>query len=168
MTLDHDYFMALALEQAKEAYKLGEVPVGAILVDLNGQVIASGFNRTIIDHDPTAHAEIVAMRQAGGVLNNYRLIDLNLYVTLEPCCMCAMACIHARIKTLIYGASDLKTGACGSVFNLATDPKHNHKLEIIANIKANECSTLLSDFFSMRRQQHKERKELLRKAKAQF
>lgn len=151
----HEKFMAMALEEAKKAEALGEVPVGAILVTPEGEVVGRGCNRTIVDHDATAHAEVVALRRAGQFLENYRLNDLTMYVTLEPCCMCVMACVHARIKTIVFGAEDPKTGACASVFDLAADERHNHRLEIVGGIMDKECSEILSSFFKTRRAQQK-------------
>ncbi|SFS62514.1 tRNA(adenine34) deaminase [Succinivibrio dextrinosolvens] len=147
--------MRLAMEMAKEAYRIGEVPVGCVIADAEGNVISTGYNRSITDNDPSAHAEMVAIRNAGNILNNYRMPGLSLYVTLEPCCMCSGAIIHARIAKVYYGASDLKTGACGSVFNVMSDPRHNHSVECIGGILADECSKMLSDFFRERRIQKK-------------
>lgn len=142
--------MQLALELAKSAAQSGEVPVGAILVK-DGEIIGRGANAPIGTNDPTAHAEIVAMRDAAQHLANYRLVDCTLYVTLEPCAMCTGAIQHARIARLIYGASDPKTGTCGSVINLMADPKLNHHTEITAGVMAAECGLELSKFFSERR-----------------
>lgn len=159
-----EYYMRLALAQASLAESLGEVPVGAVLVDtLKDRVISVGCNRTISNHDPCAHAEILCLKEAGKVLSNYRLLDLTLYVTLEPCAMCAMALIHARIKKLVFGASDLKTGACGSVFSLISDPRHNHRLEVQGGVLQDECSLMLSNFFKRRRLEIKEVKRLKNK-----
>lgn len=144
-------FMRLALDQAKLAAALGEVPVGAVLVDEQGQVVAQGYNRTISDHDITAHAEMVAFRKAGQVLSNHRLTELTLYVTLEPCCMCGMAAIHARVKRIVYGAAEPKTGACGSQFNLVQDLRHNHQIEVFSGVLEPDCRQLLQDFFQSRR-----------------
>lgn len=156
-----EYYMRLALAQASLAQSLGEVPVGAVLVDpLNDKVISTGCNRTISNHDPCAHAEILCLKEAGSVLSNYRLLNLTLYVTLEPCAMCAMALIHARVKRIVFGASDLKTGACGSVFSLIDDPRHNHHLEVTCGVLQEECSLMLSNFFKRRRAQIKEAKRL--------
>jgi tRNA(adenine34) deaminase len=143
-------FMRQALELAHEAAKNNEVPVGAIVVK-NGVVIGRGSNAPISLHDPTAHAEIVAMRQAAAYLGNYRLIDCTLYVTLEPCAMCSGAVQHARIKKLVYGANDPKTGACGSVINLMNEPKLNHHTEVVNGVLAEECGEVLSIFFKQRR-----------------
>ena len=147
-------FMRLALDQAQNAWLLGEVPVGAVIVreDL---VIATGYNRPIGDNDPTAHAEIVAMRQAASLLGNYRLPDCTLYVTLEPCPMCAMALLHARFRRVVFGAPDPKTGAAGSVIDLFSDSRLNHHCEVVANVERDACSALLQEFFrERRRQQH--------------
>ena len=149
MTSDND-FMQLALDLAHVAALAGEVPVGAIVVK-DGIVIGRGSNAPIGMHDPTAHAEIMAMRQAAAQLGNYRLVDCTLYVTLEPCAMCSGAVQHARIAKLIYGASDPKTGACGSVINLMTEPKLNHHTEVLGGVMALECGAILSDFFKQRR-----------------
>lgn len=140
--------MAIAL--AEEAASLGEVPVGAIVVK-NGEVIGRGRNAPINLNDPTAHAEIQAMREAAKHLGNYRLVDCTLYVTLEPCAMCSGAIQHARISRLVYGASDPKTGCCGSVINLMAENKLNHHCEVTANVMAEECGSLLSSFFKQRR-----------------
>lgn len=149
ITSDID-FMQLALTLAKQAAIAGEVPVGAIVVKDN-VVIGRGSNAPIALHDPTAHAEMMAMREAAAYLGNYRLVDCTLYVTLEPCAMCSGAIQHARIAKLVYGASDPKTGACGSVVNLMTEPKLNHHTEVIGGILAVECGAVLSDFFRQRR-----------------
>lgn len=150
MTDDNDW-MQQAIAQAKLAADNGEVPVGAIVVK-DGAVIGRGFNQPIGRHDPTAHAEIQAMRQAATHLGNYRLVGCELYVTLEPCAMCSGAIQHARIARLVYGASDPKTGACGSVVNLMAEAKLNHHTEVIGGILAEACGALLSDFFRARRQ----------------
>lgn len=150
---DHD-FMQIALDLAQLAGAAGEVPVGAIVVK-DGEIIGRGSNAPITTHDPTAHAEIRAMRDAAQHLGNYRLVGCTLYVTLEPCAMCTGAIQHARIAKLIYGASDPKTGACGSVVNLMAEPKLNHHTEISGGVLAAECGTLLSSFFSARRKKIK-------------
>lgn len=146
---DNDY-MQIALDLAQQAATAGEVPVGAIVVK-NGEIIGRGSNAPITTHDPTAHAEIRAMRDAARYLGNYRLVDCTLYVTLEPCAMCSGAIQHARIGKLIYGASDPKTGACGSVINLMAESRLNHHTEVTGGILAAECGTMLSAFFSARR-----------------
>jgi tRNA(adenine34) deaminase len=142
-------FMALALAEAKQAGLRGEVPVGAILVK-DGEVIASGSNAVIGLHDPTAHAEIIALRAAGQALQNYRLPDCELYVTLEPCAMCAAAMIHARISRVVYGASDPKTGAAGGLLNVF-ETTFNHQTEVQSGVMAEECGSLLRDFFREKR-----------------
>lgn len=144
-------FMALALQQAEAAWQAGEVPVGAVVVDAQGQVLGAGYNRTITDSDPTAHAEIVALRAAARRLGNYRLPGVSLYVTLEPCVMCIGAMLHARLARVVYGASDPKTGACGSVFDLLGDARHNHRVEVSAGVLAQEASTRLSNYFRAKR-----------------
>ena len=150
---DYDY-MQIALDLARQAAAAGEVPVGAIVVK-DGAIIGRGSNAPITTHDPTAHAEIRAMRDAAQHLGNYRLADCTLYVTLEPCAMCSGAIQHARITKLVYGASDPKTGACGSVVNLMAEPKLNHHTEVTGGILAEQCGALLSDFFSARRKKTK-------------
>ncbi len=150
-------FMQQAIALAKLAEEHGEVPVGAVLVKDN-QVIATGFNQTISTHDPSAHAEIIALRNAGESIKNYRLINTTLYVTLEPCAMCAMALVHARVERVVFAAADYKTGAAGSVFSLLEDPKHNHKVEVLAGVLHEECSAMLSQFFKKRRAQIKHEK----------
>ncbi len=144
--------MRLALTQAAEARAAGEVPVGAVIVK-EGDVIATGFNRPISHRDPTHHAEIAALRSAATRLGNYRLPGCTLYVTLEPCVMCAGAMMHARIARVVFGASDPKTGACGSVLNLFAERRLNHHAELTGGVLADECGTMLSDFFAERRQQ---------------
>lgn len=131
-----------------------EIPVGAIVVGADGEVLARGWNRNITEHDPTAHAEIVAMRQAGLKLGNHRLLGSTLYVTLEPCAMCAMAMVHARVARVVYAASDPKTGACGSVFNLLADPRHNHRVLAHGGLLAAEAGQKLSDYFRKKRQRN--------------
>lgn len=146
---DLDY-MHIALTLAQKAADAGEVPVGAIVVK-DGNIIGQGSNAPIGSHDPTAHAEVIAMRDAAKNLGNYRLVDCTLYVTLEPCAMCAGAMQHARIARVVYGASDPKTGACGSVVNLMAEAKLNHHATIEGGILAPECGAVLSTFFSARR-----------------
>ena len=146
---DEDY-MRMALALASQAAILGEVPVGAIVVK-DGQVIGAGSNAPIQLSDPTAHAEIQAMRQAAQSLGNYRLVDCTLYVTLEPCAMCSGAIQHARIARVVYGASDPKTGCCGSVIDLMAESKLNHHCTVSAGILASECGLLLTTFFKQRR-----------------
>lgn len=146
---DEDY-MKLALELAQQAAESGEVPVGAVVVK-DGEIIGRGFNAPISGHDPTAHAEIRAMREAAAKLGNYRLVDCALYVTLEPCAMCSGAIQHARIARLVYGAKDPKTGCCGSVVDLMAEDRLNHHCTVTGGVLAEACGALLSTFFAMRR-----------------
>ena len=143
-------FMQTALALAREAGAAGEVPVGAVVVKA-GEIVGRGFNAPISRHDPTAHAEIMALRDAARNLGNYRLPDCQLYVTLEPCAMCAGAILHARIARVVYGAQDPKTGACGSVIDLFSEPRLNFHAEAIGGMLAEECGALLSGFFAARR-----------------
>lgn len=144
-------FMRLAYEQAKLAWAAGEVPVGAVVVK-EGVVIATGYNRPIVDHDPTAHAEIMALRAAADVLGNYRLPGCELYVTLEPCVMCAGAMMHARLSRVIFAARDPKTGVAGSLLNIFDQTQLNHHTLVTPGVLADECAALLKDFFASRRQ----------------
>ena len=149
--MDYDQvYMQLALEQARQAWDLGEVPVGAVVVK-DGEVVAVGCNQPIGKHDPTAHAEIVALRAAAEKLGNYRLPGCELYVTLEPCVMCSGAMMHARLARVVYGATDPKTGACGSVLNLFGQEQLNHHTEVVGGVMAEECGAMLKDFFAARR-----------------
>ena len=150
---DADY-MRFALELASQAQAAGEVPVGAVVVK-NGEIVGRGFNAPISRHDPSAHAEMLAMRDAAQRLGNYRLVGCELFVTLEPCLMCAGAIMHARIARVVYGASDLKTGACGSVLNAFAEPRLNHHAEVYGGVLGEECGLMLSQFFAMRRAQQK-------------
>lgn len=143
-------FMRQALDQAHNAATMGEVPVGAVIVR-EGRVIATGFNHPIGSSDPTAHAEIRALRAAAELLGNYRLVDCDLYVTLEPCAMCAGAIQHARIRRLVYGAADPKTGACGSVIDLFAERRLNHHTRVQGGLLADPCGMVLSEFFAQRR-----------------
>ncbi|GGP39075.1 hypothetical protein GCM10009347_03700 [Shewanella algicola] len=152
-------WMRVAMQLAEQAELKGEVPVGAVLVK-DDVMIASGFNLSILNHDPTAHAEMECIRQAGKVLENYRMLDTTLYVTLEPCSMCAGAMVHSRIERVVYGAEDLKTGAAGSVINLLQHPAFNHQLALSAGVLADECAAQLSAFFKRRRAEKKALKQL--------
>ena len=152
-------WMRLAMQLAEQAELKGEVPVGAVLVK-DDVLIASGCNLSILNHDPTAHAEMECIRQAGKVLENYRMLDTTLYVTLEPCTMCAGAMIHSRIARVVYGADDLKTGAAGSVINLLQHPVFNHQLDVTSGVLAEECASQLSAFFKRRRAEKKALKKL--------
>ena len=156
-----EYWMRQALRLALRAQEEGEVPVGALLV-LDNQVIGEGWNRPIGRHDPTAHAEIMALRQGGAVLQNYRLLNATLYVTLEPCVMCAGAMVHSRIRRLVYGAADVKTGTAGSLVDILRHPGMNHQVEILSGVLAEECAVTLSNFFRMRREQQKALKQAQR------
>ena len=149
--------MRIALDQAQNAWLVGEVPVGAVILRA-GQVIATGYNRPITEHDPTAHAEIVALRHAATLLGNYRLPECELYVTLEPCAMCAMALLHARFKRVVFGAADPKTGAAGSVIDLFSQPQLNHHTQLEGGVMAEACSAVLRDFFAERREQYRQRR----------
>ena len=146
--------MRIALDQAQNAWLVGEVPVGAVILR-GGQVLATGYNRPITTHDPTAHAEIVALRHAAQLRENYRLPDCTLYVTLEPCAMCAMALMHARLDRVVFGAADPKTGAAGSVVNLFDQSRLNHHTQWQGGLLADECGAVLRDFFAERRAQQR-------------
>ncbi len=148
--VDDEHHMRRALSIAREGGSLGEVPVGAVVV-LDGEVIGEGYNAPISRHDPTAHAEIQAMRAAAQRIGNYRIAGANLFVTLEPCSMCAGAMMHARIARVVFGAADPKTGACGSVIDLFAEQRLNHHAEVIGGVLVKECGALLKDFFKERR-----------------
>jgi tRNA(adenine34) deaminase len=150
MMPDDAFFMRRAIELAREAEAAGEVPVGAVIVR-DGEILAEGFNRPISTHDPTAHAEMVALRAAAARIDNYRLLGTTLYVTLEPCAMCAGAMVHARVQRLVYAATDPRAGACGSIFNVTQSPALNHRLEVVPGVLGEECGVLLRDFFVVRR-----------------
>lgn len=151
---EYEHFMRLAMDQARLARAAGEVPVGAVVV-CAGEVVGLGWNRPISSHDPTAHAEVIALREAARRLNNYRLNGCSLYVTLEPCAMCTGAIFHARIARVVYGAPDPKTGMAGSVLNLYAEPRLNHHAEIVGGVLAAECGALVSAFFAEKRRQDK-------------
>ena len=148
--LSDTIFMRHAIDQAHNAWALGEVPVGALVVR-DGEVIATGFNQPIGTHDPTAHAEIMALRAAASILGNYRLPGCELFVTLEPCAMCAGAMLHSRLARVVYGAADPKTGACGSVVDLFAQTRLNHHATAVGGILADQCGAMLKDFFAQRR-----------------
>jgi len=143
--------MGQALAQAREALSAGEVPVGAALVGPEGEILARAFNQPIGLNDPTAHAEVLALRQAGERLGNYRLPGLTLYVTIEPCIMCVGALLLARVRRVVFGAADPKGGACGSLYRIPEDPRLNHRLEVTGGVREEECRELLQDFFKARR-----------------
>ncbi|KER83280.1 deoxycytidylate deaminase [Xanthomonas arboricola pv. celebensis] len=145
-------WMQRALQLAERAERdFDEIPVGALLIDAGGTVLGEGWNFNIASHDPSAHAEIMAMREGGRRLANHRLIGCTLYVTLEPCAMCAMAMIHARIARVVFAASDPKTGACGSVFDLPADPRHNHRVQVSSGVLAAEAGLRLTNYFRAKR-----------------
>jgi tRNA(Arg) A34 adenosine deaminase TadA len=144
------HWMAQALEQARQAQQAGEVPVGALVIR-DGQIVGQGFNRNLQDNDPTAHAEMVALRRAASRLGNHRLTGCILVCTIEPCAMCAGAMIHARVARLVYGASDPKAGAAGSVLQVVNHPQLNHRMEVTSGVLAEQCSELLKAFFAQRR-----------------
>ena len=149
---DDERWMRHALALADRAEEQDdEIPVGAVLVSADGEVIGQGWNRNITEHDPTAHAEIVAMRQGGLRIGNHRLLGSTLYVTLEPCAMCAMAMVHARIARIVFAASDPKTGAAGSVFDLIADSRHNHRVEVQGGVLADEAGSRLTTYFRRKR-----------------
>jgi tRNA(Arg) A34 adenosine deaminase TadA len=146
------HWMRQALALADRAqHEDDEIPVGALLVGADGQLLAEGWNRNISESDPSAHAEIVAMRKAGQALGNHRLLGSTLYVTLEPCAMCAMAMVHARVARVVFAASDPKTGAAGSVFDLLADPRHNHRVEVQGGLLADEAGSRLTNYFRAKR-----------------
>lgn len=147
-------FMRRAIELANVAQSYNEIPVGAVVV-FNNKIIGEGFNQSIMNNDPSAHAEMMAIRDAGKNIENYRLVNCTLYVTLEPCSMCTGLLVHSRINKLIFASTDFKTGACGSAFTLMNHENHNHKIEVKSGILATECSTMLSNFFKRRRAEKK-------------
>jgi tRNA(adenine34) deaminase len=151
MTLPHDYFIQMAIEQALAAADMGEVPVGAVIVDANQQVIAKDHNRTIRNCDPSAHAEINVLRAAARRVENYRLLSTTLYVTVEPCAMCMGAIVHARVKTLVFGALDPKWGAAESIYQIGQDTRLNHQVDIIKRVGEERCRTVIQAFFRDRR-----------------
>jgi len=149
---DDERWMRHALALADRAEReFDEIPVGAVLASAEGEVLGEGWNRNIGDHDPSAHAEIVAMREAGKRLGNHRLVGSTLYVTLEPCAMCAMAMVHARVARVVFAAADPKTGAAGGVFDLLADPRHNHRVEVQGGVLAEEASRRLTNYFRAKR-----------------
>lgn len=147
-----EHWMRHALALAERAQREDdEIPVGALVVDADGKLVGEGWNRNIAESDPSAHAEIVALRRAGAALGNHRLIGCTLYVTLEPCAMCAMAAVHARLARVVYGASDPKTGAAGSVFDLLADPRHNHRVQVVAGVQGEAAGSMLTNYFRAKR-----------------
>lgn len=153
MSIEQDeHWMRHALALAERAQREDdEIPVGALVVSPAGDLVGEGWNRNIAESDPSAHAEIVAMRRAGQALRNHRLVGCTLYVTLEPCAMCAMAMVHARIARVVFGAFDPKTGAAGSVFDLLTDPRHNHRVDAVGGVLSEEAGVRLTDYFRGKR-----------------
>jgi tRNA(adenine34) deaminase len=149
--IDHATYMQKALKEAGKAFARDEVPVGAVLVSQAGEVLAAAHNRTIRACDPSAHAEILALRAAGRKLKNYRLLNTTLYVTIEPCVMCMGAILHARVARLVFGAADPKWGAAGSLYNLACDRRMNHHLEIVSGVREEECRAIVQEFFKSKR-----------------
>ena len=150
--MENDFiFMKKALQLAEKAASMGEVPIGAVIVGPDNTLLGEGVNQSITNNDPTAHAEVLAIRQAATQLNNYRLSDCTLYVSLEPCAMCMGAILHSRIKRVVFAASDPKTGACGSVISLQSEPQLNHHCVVSQGVLADESATLLQNFFKMRR-----------------
>ncbi|HET7186361.1 MAG TPA: tRNA adenosine(34) deaminase TadA [Terriglobales bacterium] len=145
-----ELYMEEALREAARAESAGEVPVGAVVV-CNGRIVGRGWNRNITDNDPTAHAEVLALRQAAGEIGNYRLLDCEMFVTIEPCAMCAGAMVHARLKRLVYGAEDPKAGAVHSVMSVLNHPQLNHRMEVTRGVLAARCQELLQSFFRNRR-----------------
>jgi tRNA(adenine34) deaminase len=146
-----ELFLREAILEARSAEAAGEVPVGAILVGADAQILARGNNQVLRASDPTAHAEIVALRSAGAASGNYRLLGTTLYTTLEPCTMCAGAILHARVARLVYAAPDPKAGACGSVLSVLNHPQLNHRVEVVSGLLADECGAMLTEFFRARR-----------------
>ena len=151
MSLAHEHYMRLALREAARAGRAGEVPVGAVLVGPGGEVIARGLNRPVAAHDPSAHAEVVTLRRAARRVGNYRLPGTTLYVTVEPCAMCAGALVQARVARVVFGASDPKAGAARTLFRILDDPRLNHRAEVIGGVLEAECRDMIREFFRARR-----------------
>ena len=152
-----ELWMREAVQAAQAAERLGEVPIGACLIDAAGKLLAVAGNRTITDNDPTAHAEILVLREAAAKINNYRLVETTLYTTIEPCAMCAGALVNSRVKRLVYGAKDERFGAVETVFRICDSPLLNHQIEITAGVLAEECRKLMQDFFRRKREIQKSR-----------
>lgn len=155
MKAQHERFMKLAIDEAEKAEAISEVPVGALVVDARGNVLSRAHNRVISDCDPSSHAEAIAIRRAALEMQNYRLLNTTVYVTIEPCIMCMGMMIHARIKRLVFGAADPKWGAAGSLYNFGDDHRLNHSVEIISGICADQCQAVITGFFRSRREQAK-------------
>lgn len=159
----HEFFMAEAIKEALKADQLNEVPVGAVVV-LDGEVIGRGFNQPISANDPTAHAEVMALRDAAQKIENYRLVNADLYVTIEPCTMCCGAVIHSRIRTLVYGATEPKAGVAQSQQAIFSEPYFNHAVKVIPGVLADKCSQVMQAFFKRRREEKKEEKRQAKKS----
>jgi tRNA(adenine34) deaminase len=151
MDLIHEKYLKLALKEAEKAGQIGEVPIGAILVSEHGTVLSTAYNRTIELADPTAHAEILALRDAAKKVNNYRLLNTTLYITIEPCMMCMGAIVHARVANVVFGAGDPKWGAAGSLYDFSEDDRLNHRVAITRGVCEQECQSLMQDFFRAKR-----------------
>jgi tRNA(adenine34) deaminase len=151
MKIDHSKYMRKALFEAEKARQKAEVPIGAVLISEDGEILSASHNQTISLHDPTAHAEILVLRQAAEKTRNYRLLNTTLYVTIEPCVMCMGAIVHARISTLVFGAKDSKWGGAGSLYNLAADNRLNHQVEIVEGVCEDQCRSLMQEFFRLKR-----------------
>ncbi|MEK6193453.1 MAG: tRNA adenosine(34) deaminase TadA [Deltaproteobacteria bacterium] len=150
--MNHEYYMRLAIAEAQKAEASGEVPVGAVITDAAGDILATAHNQTIFKSDPTAHAEIEALRKASAKLQNYRLLSTTLYATVEPCVMCMGAIVHARVQCVVFGAPDPKWGAAGSLYNFSEDTRLNHHPQIIGGVKEEQCRTMIQAFFRSRRE----------------
>ena len=155
-----EYYMGAALELARMAYAENDIPVGAVIISPEGEVIGRGRNRRRIEHDPTAHAEIVAIREAAGTLGRWNLSGCTLYVTLEPCPMCAGAILQSRISRLVYGCADPKAGCCGTLFDLTSDKRFPHRVEVVSGVMETECRNILQDFFIMCRENARRNRSL--------
>jgi tRNA(adenine34) deaminase len=156
--MNHEYFMRFALDEAEKARQHDEIPIGAVITSLSGEILSAAWNQTILQQDPTAHAEILALRKASKKIKNYRLLNTVLYVTLEPCIMCMGAIVHARVTRVVFGAFDPKWGGAGSVLNLAEEKKLNHKVEIVSGVCEKDCRKIIQSFF------REKRKSVARKA----
>ena len=152
---NHEFYLRAALKEARRALDENEIPIGAVIV-FDNQIIARAHNQKERLKDPTAHAEMIALTQAANYLDNWRLLNTTLYVTVEPCAMCASALVQARVNTLVYGTNDLRMGACGSIWNLVRNKHSDHQIKVIPNILNDECQNLLQEFFRQRRQQNRE------------
>ncbi|MBF0226278.1 MAG: tRNA adenosine(34) deaminase TadA [Desulfobacterales bacterium] len=151
LNFNHEKYMELAIEEALKAKNCGEVPVGAVIIDADGNILSKAYNSPILLNDPTAHAEIIAIKKAGNVIKNYRLINTTIYVTIEPCIMCMGAIINSRIKRLVFGAHEPKWGSSGSIYDFPNDSRLNHSPEVIKGILENECKSIIKKFFDLRR-----------------